>query len=224
MTVPNAGSIRAGRAYVELFAKDGRLVKGLKRASARLKAFGANVTAMGKRLAVVGAAMAAPLVGSVKAFTSMGDRLDKMSKRTGVSVEALSELTYAAEQSGTEIGSLEKGMARMQRTLLDAERGLTTALDALDGLGLSAEKLKGLAPEDQFAAIAEGLSRVEDPSRKAALAMMIFGRSGTGLLPMMKTGAAGIDLLRKKARSLGLTISGEDASAAAKLTDSFNSL
>jgi len=40
--MPGAGSIRAGRAYVALFAKDGRLVKGLRRASAKLKAFGAS--------------------------------------------------------------------------------------------------------------------------------------------------------------------------------------
>jgi hypothetical protein len=36
---------------VELFTKDDRLVKGLKRASARLKAFGASVTMMGAKLA-----------------------------------------------------------------------------------------------------------------------------------------------------------------------------
>ena len=39
--------MRAGRAYVELFAKDGRLAKGLQRASARLKAFGAFVSGIG---------------------------------------------------------------------------------------------------------------------------------------------------------------------------------
>ena len=56
-------AIRAGRAYVELFTKDGRLVKGLKRASARLKAFGASVTMMGAKLTALGAAAAAATSG-----------------------------------------------------------------------------------------------------------------------------------------------------------------
>ena len=51
-------ALRAGRAYVELFAKDGRLVKGLKRASARLQAFGASVAMMGAKLMKLGAVAA----------------------------------------------------------------------------------------------------------------------------------------------------------------------
>ena len=41
--MPNAGAIRAGRAFVELFTDDRKLVRGLKRASRRLKAFAAGV-------------------------------------------------------------------------------------------------------------------------------------------------------------------------------------
>jgi hypothetical protein len=33
--MPSARGIRTGRAFVELFAKDGRLVKGLRRAAAQ---------------------------------------------------------------------------------------------------------------------------------------------------------------------------------------------
>ena len=35
----STGAIRAGRAFVELFADDSKLVRGLRRASAKLKAF-----------------------------------------------------------------------------------------------------------------------------------------------------------------------------------------
>ena len=124
--MPSAKGIRAGKAYVELYAKDGRLVKGLKRASARLKAFGASVRMMGLKMMAFGGAVAAGLALATKSFAAQGDVLDKMSKRTGVSVEALSELTYAASQSGTAIEGLEKGLGRMQRNILDAERGLST--------------------------------------------------------------------------------------------------
>ena len=53
---------------------------------------------------------------------------------------------------------------------------------------------------------------------------MLLGRAGTQLLPLMQDGAAGIEALQKQARELGLTISTDDADAAATLTDTLNIL
>ena len=47
----------------------------------------------------VGAALATPFVVATAAFVKAGDALDKTGRRTGVSVEALSELQFAASQS-----------------------------------------------------------------------------------------------------------------------------
>lgn len=63
--MPAAQGIRAGRAFVELFADDKRLVRGLRRAQAKLQAFGAAVRGMGLRVAAAGAAMLAPLAARV---------------------------------------------------------------------------------------------------------------------------------------------------------------
>ena len=219
-----AGAIRAGRAFVEAFLDDSKLVRGLRSAQRRLKRFGASVSMIGAATVGVGAALATPFVVATGAFVKAGDALDKMSRRTGVSVEALSELQFAASQSGTSSESLEKGLRGMQRTLLDAERGLSTAVDNLNDLGLSLKDLQGLTPQQQFAAFAEKLSQIEDPSRRAALAMKIFGRSGAELLPMMESGAEGIESLMHQARELGLTMSTEDAQAAAALGDAWDAL
>lgn len=215
--------IKAGRAYVEVGVHD-KLVAGLKRAQRRLKAFGAGVQQIGARLARFGAVAGAALFASAKMFARMGDDLAKMSQRTGMSVEALSQLRYVASQTGTSMSALENGLRRMQRTLYDADRGLSTAVDGLADLGLSVEHLRGLAPEAQFKLMAEAISRIEDPSRKAALAMVLFGRSGTALLPMFADGAAGIERLMKKADDLGLTITKEAAEAAVKFTDDLDTL
>ena len=75
--------------------------------------------------------MLAPLVASAKLFIGYGDQVAKMAKRTGLSVEALSELQYAAGQSGVEVATLENGLRRMQRSIYDAGRGLSTATDGL---------------------------------------------------------------------------------------------
>lgn len=219
----NTRGIRAGRAFVELGVSD-KLSAGLRRAQKRLKAFGDGVRAVGTRLTAIGAAGLAPLAASVRSFAKAGDTLDKMAARTGVSVEALSELGFAAEQSGADLQTLEAGVRVMQRTLNDAERGLATAKDAMAELGLSADALRGFSPEQQFKTIAEAVGRIEDPSKRAAVAMQIFGRAGTRLLPLIEGGVDGIEALQKQARSLGLTISTEAAAEAALLTDTLNIL
>ncbi len=217
--MPQAGAIRAGRAFVELFADDSKLVRGLKRAQAKLKAFGESVRNMGLKLAGLGAAVVAPLVASTKVFAKMGDDLAKMSARTGFSVETLSELGFAADLSGASMEVLENGIRKMQRTLVDAATGMASAQDALAILGLTIADLDQLSPEQQFKLIADRLAAIEDPTIKAAAAMELFGRSGTQLLPMLAGGAAGIEQLQEQARKLGLTISTEDAKAAERFSD-----
>jgi len=220
----SSGAIRAGRAFVELFGKDDQLTRVLKRAQQKLKAFGAGVRRIGRAFAAIGTAGLLPLLAAVKIFKSSGDALDKMAKRTGVSVETLSELGFAGEQCGAGLETLEKGVRTMQRAITDLGRGLSTQVDAFDELGLAADDLEGLLPEQQFKLIADRLSKIEDPSKRAALAMMIFGRAGTQLLPMLANGAAGIEALQEEARALGLTISTETAADAAELTDTWNRL
>lgn len=219
-----AGAVRAGRAFVELFADDTKLVRGLRAAEKKLRAFGAAINQMGRRMVGLGTAILAPMVAASKAFATMGDSVGKMAKRTGISVESLSELSFAAQQSGTDINAFENGVRRMQRSILDAERGLSTANDALKMLGLTVRDLKNMSPEDQFKLISDRISQIQDPTMRAAAAMMIFGRSGTALLPMMKDGAAGIEALQQEARALGLTISAEDAAAAEEFTDAMGRL
>ena len=215
--------IRAGKAFVELGVDD-RIAKGLRAAEKRLKAFGAGVRSLGTQLAALGGAIITPLLGAAKVFAGAGDTLDKMAGRTGVSVEALSELGFAAEQSGADLETLEAGLRKMQRSINDAAEGMQTAVDALAALGLSVQALQDLTPEQQFKLIADRLSKIEDPTTRAALAMELLGKSGTRLLPLLKDGAAGIEALQQQARDLGLTISTQSAKDAALLTDTLNIL
>ena len=93
------GSIRAGRAFVEVFADNKPLLRGLNQAAAKLKTFGAGVRALGTKMLAAGSGIVTPLLAAAKVFGSMGDEFAEMSARTGISVEALSSLGYAANQS-----------------------------------------------------------------------------------------------------------------------------
>ena len=217
-------SIRAGRAFVELFADDSKLVRGLRSAERKLRAFGNNIRTLGLKMMAIGAGLLTPLIGSAKAFSKMGDEVAKMAKRTGLSVETLSELRFVASQTGTEFSTLENGFRKMQRSIYDAGRGLSTAVDALADLGLTYKDLEGLSPEEQFKLLADRIGKVKDPTKKAAIAMSLFGRTGTNLIPMFDQGAAGINALQEEARRLGLTMRSEDAKAAEDFTDAMDKL
>lgn len=218
--MPSAQGIRAGLAYVELYADSNQLVRGLNTASAKLKAFGQSISGLGLKLSAIGAGIVTPILAAVKDFADFGDSLEKMSQRTGVSAEALSEIGYAAKQSGAELEDVEAGLRRMQRVVAEAGAGSTAAAEALGKIGLSAEQLKQLSPEEQFDAIAQRLNAITDPTQRAAAAMDIFGKSGTRLLPMIDD----LDALRDEAQRLGVTMSNDDARAAAALTEAMNQI
>ena len=215
----STAGIKAGRAFVEIGANDSKLQAALKRAQATLKAFGAGVTDAGLGLTAIGAAALGPLLSATKVFATAGDELAKMRDRTGLSVEALSDLGYAARQSGTDLATLETAVRVMARTIDDAASGSAGAVDALADLGLVAADLQKLSPEQQFRLMADRLSKIEDPSAKAAAAMQAFGKSGTQILPMLSAGTKGMEALEKANRDAGRTMSTETAEAAVVLGD-----
>lgn len=212
--------IRAGRAFVEMAVNDSKLVKGLNAASAKLKAFGSAVKAIGIGLTAIGGAIVTPILLSAKQFAETGDALDKMSKRTGISVEKLSELSFVAEKSGLSVEDLETSIKRMQRSIVDAGELGGNLANVFAGLGLNLAELRALSPDQQFEAIAKQLAQVSDPTLRAADAMKIFGRSGTGILPLLDNMAKAT----ARARELGAVMSKEDVSAAVVLMNAYRDL
>lgn len=222
--MPNARAVRAGRVFVEVFADNTRLIRGLRAAERRVSEFAAGLRSVGLRAMGLGAAALAPLGATAKIFASYGDELAKSSKRTGVSVEAISELRYAAALSGVEFGGLEGAIRRMQRTIHSASSGLRSASSALAEIGLSVEMISAMSPDQQFEMIAGALAGVSDATTRASLAMQIFGRSGTSVLPIVDRGADGLRAMREDARSLGITMSSDAARSAEQLADSYTRL
>jgi hypothetical protein len=209
-----SGQIRAGSAYVELFLKNNKLNHGLAESSKKLKAWGEGVSGAGGKLFAAGAAMRAPFLAAIKIAADMGSELVGMRAKTGISIEALSALGYAASVSGTDLEGLGNGLKKMQKKLGEAENGSDSAADSFNELGLSVAQLKGLSPDKQFELIAEKISAIEAPEKRVAAAMDIFGRAGADLLPIM----GGLSEKIAEAKSAGLIINTEDAEAAKKFS------
>jgi hypothetical protein len=219
-----AGAIRAGRAFVELLVGDKGLRSGLDKAGKTLKGWGDGVNAAGLKLAAVGGAIAAPLLAASHVFAEMGDELAKSAARTGIAVEALSGLKYAADQSGTSLSELEGGLRKMSKLIVEAAQGGDQAKQTLDDLGVKLEDLKGMTPDQQFSKLADAIAAVENPTARAAMVMDVFGKSGGQLLPLLSDGAKGIKALTDRAAELGLTWSTEDAKGAEEFGDRLDDL
>jgi hypothetical protein len=218
-----ANNIRAGRAFVEATLHD-KISPGLKRIQARMRAFGATVKAVGKKIFALGAALAVPLIAAAKSFAEMGAEMARMSQRTGASVESLSALGYAAENSGVGMESLETGLKKMQKAVGEASMGNMAAAMSFAKLHIAIGQLRGLSPDKQFELIADRIDQIRDPAQRAAMAMEIFGKSGTELLPLISGGAAKINGLMREAQRLGMVMSKEDAGAALKLSQAMTDL
>lgn len=222
-------AIEAAKAFVKIYAEDAPLRQGLKRV---MGVMGQTAAAVGKAFGGIGRIAAGVSLGglisqgarAVTDWAAAGAAIDDVANRTGASTESISRLKFAAEQSGASLGDVEKGMRKLADTSAAAAAGNKTAAAALASVGLSAEALQGMTPDQQFLAVAEAISRVEDPARQTMLAMDLLGKSGANLLPMMSDGAAGIQQLMKEADALGLTLSKDQAAAAAGFDDAMGKL
>lgn len=220
----NAGGVRAGSAYVEIGADTRaffRAVNNLKRSIGDL---GRDLTSIGVRLAAVGGAAVGGMVAATRSFAVAGSALLDLSKRTGVSVESLSKLGYAAEQNGATLDDVGRGVVALNRTFADASNVSDDAAAALRQLGLSVEQVSKMSPEQRFMAIVQALHAIPDPAVRAALAMKLFGKNGLALLPMIAEGTAGIAELSAEAERLGIVVSTEAATAANEFGSAMNRL
>lgn len=214
----DTGGIRAGKAYVEAYLNKTKLTRGLKSVSADLQAFGAGVASMGTKFMALGAGIVTPLLGAAATFAKVGSDLNDMSARTGMSTNALSELGFAADMTGASIGDVETSVKKMQKAVTAATQGGKEQVAAFTQLGLSVSQLGSMSPEDQFEAIGNAIASISDPTKKSAMAMAVFGKSGTSLIPMLGDMGA----LRAEAVRLGLSMGPEQAAAADALGDAWD--
>lgn len=165
------------------------------------------------------ASFAADAFASFRGFANYADSFDKMSQRVGVSSESLSELAYAANLSGTSIERVEESFKGLSQKIVEAVDKGGDAESLFSSIGLSARDLAASSPEEQFYKVADALAKIDDPTRRAAVAMQIFGESGRELLPLLSGGSEGLEEMRSEARELGATVSTSAASMGAQFND-----
>ena len=179
---------------------------------------------VGASFAAVGGAITAALGVAVKSLANAADVADDTAKRTGLTVEAVQELGYVAKMTGSNLATVEVALRTMQKGLTDSGTDSAAFTSALETLGLSLAELRAMNPQAQFDALSQAIAGVTDPSQRAGLAMTVFGRAGTALLPMLAEGVDGIAKLKDEAHKYGYVMSQEVAEAGSNFNDNLDRL
>lgn len=149
------------------------------------------------------------------------DGLFKMAQKTGVAVEQLSVFSYMAQQAEVSNEDLTKGFGKLAKSLDLLASGDAKTTEAFKRIGLGAADLKGLKLDDAMLKIARASSNFADGQGKAAVAMQIFGKSGSNMIPLLNDlSNNGFENAKNKLQALGLVISTDMARSSQDFNDS----
>lgn len=204
-----------------------KVASSAKEVENNLKEAAIQGAAFGHLIADAAEKAAHALIDIVKETVKYGDELGKMSERTGISVETLSKLDFAAKVSGTSLEALRSGVSNLSRNLIDFQRGGKATSAILSSIGIDAKDASGhIKPmEDILLELADKFAGAKDGAEKTGIAVKLFGQSvGPQLIPFLNQGSAGIDKLMQRAVELGAVIDDKTAKAATEFQDNLADL
>jgi len=214
-------AFKAGEIAFQITADDSEFKRSMQNIS---KEVGNVSRRVGAAFTVAGAAITSFAALSLNSFVETGSALNDMATRVGFNVETLQTLGYAAGMSGAGLSDLETASKKLSRVITEAAQGGKPYQELLKSLGLSYQELAGMKPEDQFMAVGFAIGEIQDPATRAALAMEVFGKSGTKLLPFLLEGRDAFYNYAAEIRAMGGVISGEGVAAADALGDAMDKL
>lgn len=123
-------------------------------------------------------------VATVKKVVDLGDSLWTLHERTGMSVKTLSTLGLAADRTGGSLEGVADASKFLAQSIAQAIAGSEAEAAAFRAIGLAAEDLIRLSPDEAFLQTARALGRVEGQATKTAVGIQIFGRAVAESLPL----------------------------------------
>jgi hypothetical protein len=204
-----------------------RATATLKRVSAEFGGLGRAALSAAGMLTGFGSALSVGvIVSQVKAVADLQDRFGKLAQQTGIGVQSLTELDYAAKLSDVSTEDLSTGITRLTSKMGDVAQGSKEAAAVFDSLGVKVKNNDGTlrSSEEVLKDIAQRFSEFADGSTKTAYAVEIFGRSGAKLIPMLNSGRDGLAEMADEARALGVVFDEKAAKAAERFNDNLTRL
>jgi hypothetical protein len=210
-----------GGINVVISATTDKFSKGVGKARGVLSSFTKSISKTQAALGVFGVALSAGAVarGLTNTINKIAD-LSEASKRMGISTEVLGGLQLAAEEAGVSTSQLEKATVLMVRASARAAEGAGRIADTYERLGLNAKALHAMAPDQQLAMIAGGISGLSTHQEKLNAATQIFGKGASSMLGLLEKYPSRLAEATEAAKAMGLVIKDEIAAQIESAVDS----
>lgn len=156
-----------------------------------------------KGISTAFAAIGAGLVASGLSAVEQADEIATLATKYDMTTEAIQRFNYVALQTDTQSEDLYKAFVKVQGGVADLKTGIqSVSTQALQQLGLSFDQFSG--KEEQFYAIIDALSKLEDQEKMVSLANDIFGeKMATNLFPLIYAGTDAINGYREEFEQMG---------------------
>lgn len=173
-----------------------------------------------KSLAVVSTAIAGTLFAITKTTADAGEEAQKMANRLGMSTDAFQALQHAAYMADVSHEEFTLSMGILTRQIGQARLGSKQAQEAFSKLGGETQRLvqNGASTDEVFLSAAQSLAAIEDPTKRAALAQELFGKSSAKMLPFLTKSTEELNKYIEQAKEYGLILDQETIEA----SDQFN--
>lgn len=131
--------------------------------------------------------------------------IERTGAQLGITTDRVQEFQFAAKSLGLEADALLNSMGRLQVSQQAAAQGSGVQSKAFHQLGVNVKDASGhfKGADALMLDVADGISKMQDPSQQAAAAVTLFGRSGRELLPFLKQGKDGVEDYFKTFKELG---------------------
>jgi TP901 family phage tail tape measure protein len=121
----SAGAIRAGSAYVEIFARDGQFQQSMSRIRARMMTLGTQLRQAGTSMTLGGAALGAPFIFAARTAAAFSLEMARVRATTGATDQQFASLNASAKGLAVQFGrspeEVASAMNELAKAGLDAE-------------------------------------------------------------------------------------------------------
>jgi hypothetical protein len=143
----------------------------------------------------------------IQSTMEAGVQIGHLSQQTGISVQNLSILKYAAESTGVDFEVLTRGFKKLAVTTYEADSGNKKAAAGFSQLGITVAQLRAKG-DDMYGVmslVADKFHEMPDGIVKSDTAAKIFGaRMGSELIPVLDSLGGKLEEQKAEAESLGL--------------------
>lgn len=200
----------------------------MRNARTQAQSFTSSMRSISGAASIVKTGMYAVATGGVAAYllkTAEGiEASENFAHQLEITQQRLQQLRHAAITNGSSADTMDAALRRMNETLGEAQQGGDSAVKAFEQIGLSVESLGAMNAADQFRAIAQAVSEIESPARRAAAIRDIFGRGNSELGRMMQEGARGLDEAARNADKYGVAMNAVDTASIMRANDAIDNM